>query len=131
MMHKLFILRDAAIVDAAKAFISLNWASMAKDAPMVLEISAEGQKRSSSANKRYWALLGQIAEQAWAEGKQYDAEAWDRYFAGRLIGYRDIPDDGQTELSPAKLKVKAFATYVDRVEEIAQAELGVGTEREP
>ena len=130
-MQKLFILRDATVAEAAKAFISLNWASMAKDAPMVLEISAEGQKRSNSANRRYWALLGQIAEQAWVEGRQYGAEAWDRYFAGRLLGFIELPDQGETQWSPAKLNSNAFSAYVDRVEAIAQAELGVGMEREP
>lgn len=46
--------------------------------------------RSSEANRRYWALLHEIAEKVKPEGKEYSAETWHTYFKQKLLGNIEV-----------------------------------------
>ena len=46
--------------------------------------------RSSEANRRYWALLHEIAEKVKPEGKEYSAETWHTYFKQKLLGNVEV-----------------------------------------
>jgi hypothetical protein len=42
--------------------------------------------RSSEANRRYWALLHEIAEKVKPEGKEFSAETWHTFWKQKLLG---------------------------------------------
>lgn len=46
--------------------------------------------RSSEANRRYWALLHEIAEKVKPEGKEYSAETWHTYFKQKFLGNTEV-----------------------------------------
>lgn len=126
-MLKIFILRTERQVQALNAFISQNWRSMAdSNKPMVCELKEEKAKRSNDQNKHYWkAVLQQIEEQAWVEGRQYSAEVWHECAKRRFLGLVDLPGGGHMAISTTTLSTKEFAEYVQRVESWAAMELGV------
>jgi len=76
--------------------------------------------RSSEANRRYWALLHEIAEKAKPKGLQYSAETWHLYFRQRLLGSEDMTlPNGKIVTQPnstANLDVSDFSDYLDKVQ---------------
>lgn len=46
--------------------------------------------RSSEANRRYWALLHEIAEKVKPEGRDYSAETWHTYFKQKILGSIEV-----------------------------------------
>lgn len=48
------------------------------------------QSRSTEANRRYWALLNEVAERVTPQGQQYTAETWHEYFKQRFLGVEEI-----------------------------------------
>lgn len=125
-MKKDVFLREQRNLDHLLTFVAQNWEAMAKaGAPMHLEITEAKAKRSTLANRYYWAVLGQIAEDAWIEGRQFNADTWHEYTKRRFIGSVDLPGGGTMAESTAKLNVSEFAQYVQKVEVFAATELGV------
>jgi len=107
-------------------FIQSNWGSMAqRGAPMHVEITDAKAKRSSQANRYYWRLLNQVAEEGWVEGRQYSAEVWHELFKRRFIGCIDMPNGQTMAESSAKLNISEFSAYTMRVEQFAASELGI------
>lgn len=80
-------------------------------------------KRSQSQNKRYWAMLREIAYCVWLDGKQYSDVVWHEYFARKFIGCIDLPGGGQSSISTTTLSVSEFGDYMTQIEQWA-AELG-------
>jgi hypothetical protein len=80
-------------------------------------------KRSTEANRRYWLLLGRIAEKVKPEETQYSAETWHTYFKLRFIGGDDIKmPNGKVIVMPkssAELDKTEFHEYAYLVEEWA------------
>ena len=76
--------------------------------------------RSNEANKRYWALLHEIAEKVKPEGKQYSAETWHIYFKQKLLGSNEItlPNGGTTDVpqTTTALDTSQFHDYATQVE---------------
>jgi len=77
-------------------------------------------KRSVDQNKRYWALLREVAAVVWVEGRRYSDETWHRYFAGTFIGQSEVPmPDGTVALHPIStttLNVADMSRYMDEIE---------------
>lgn len=75
--------------------------------------------RSQQQNKRYWAILGEIAELE-VDGRKYTAEVWHEYFKGKFIGLEEIAlPSGKSLVRPISsttLDVPAFADYMTQVE---------------
>lgn len=93
---------------------------------MTVEVKESKAKRSSQANRRYWAILQQIADDAWMEGRQYAADpVWHDFFKRRFIGVIDGPCGTSSAESTTKLNTKEFAQYVEKVEVFAATELGI------
>lgn len=126
-MKKDVFLHEQRHVDHLLTFVAQNWEAMAKaGAPMHLEITEAKAKRSTLANRYYWAVLGQIAEDAWIEGRQYAADpVWHEYFARKFVGVIELPGGGSMAESTSKLDKAEFAAYVQKVEVFAGQELGV------
>ena len=92
---------------------------------MVVEIKQASTKRSAQANRYYWQMLKQISQDGWIEGRRYSAEVWHEWFKRRFIGVIDLPCGGSMAESSAKLTVKEFADYVQKVEVHAASELRI------
>ena len=85
------------------------------------------QKRSSEANRRYWALLHEIALKP-VQGINYTAETWHLYCKQRFLGMTEIKmPNGKAILVPqstADLSTSEFNDYMTAVEAWA-AEHGI------
>lgn len=123
---KLFILREERHLNAMLTFLSANWRAMAEQGkPLAVEIKPEKSKRSLNQNGLYWSLLQQIAEQAWVDGRQYNADVWHEAAKRQILGLVDLPNGQTMGRSSATLSVGEFAEYIEKVEAWAASELGV------
>lgn len=77
-------------------------------------------KRSIDQNKRYWALLRELAAVAWVDGRQFGDDVWHEQFRRWFIGSEEITlPDGTTKqqgISTTKLSVQEFGDYMARIE---------------
>ena len=77
-------------------------------------------KRSADQNRRYWALLREVAAIVWVDGRQYSDETWHRYFASAFIGQTEVPmPDGTVAMHPIStttLNVSDMGRYMDEIE---------------
>ena len=125
-MKRVFILRERRHVENLLAFVASNWEAMASTKhPMQVDIQPEATKRSIQQNRRYWAVLNQISDQAWVAGRQYASECWHELAKRKFIGCIDLPGGGLLAMSTTELSTKEFAEYCTKVEAWAQTELGV------
>ena len=80
-------------------------------------------KRSIDQNKRYWALLRELASVAWVDGRQFDDQVWHEQFRRWFIGCEEIRlPSGETELrgiSTTTLTVQQFTDYMTQIEQWA------------
>lgn len=127
-MMRTFVLHDEPRTRMLRAFIESNWLAFAQEGrPLAVTVEEYKAKRSGAQNRLYWALLRQIAEQAWVDGKQYADDIWHAFFAGRFIGWNELPGGGRTPISTTTLDVASFTEYIDRIQAYAATELGVET----
>lgn len=84
-----------------------------------LEIRQRKHSRSLEQNKRYWAILNEIAMLE-VQGERYSPETWHEYFKVRFIGAEDVKlPNGKTvtrTLSTTDLDVAAFGDYMTQIE---------------
>ncbi|WP_186425066.1 recombination protein NinB [Cupriavidus metallidurans] len=121
-----FVLRDDSNAQAFWGFLKNNWRQMASAGkPLAVSVTEHRAQRSTQANKKYWATLNDIAENAWLDGRQYSSAAWHAYFAARFIGCEDLPGGGTTAISTTTLNVEEFNAYLERIMHFAATELGV------
>jgi len=128
VVDRVFVLRDVTHVRSLHAFLKSNAQAMAKEGrPLAVHVTEHKARRNSAQNRLYWALLRDISEQAWVDGKQYSSEAWHAYFAGQYIGREETPGGGSIAISTTTLSVHEFADYVTRIQAYAATELGIET----
>jgi hypothetical protein len=121
-----YIIRDEKILARALAMIRGNWQAMAASAhPMVVHLSTEAATRSQEQNRRYWALLADIAASAWVDGKQFSKDAWHAHFVGLLLPKIEGPHGEMFPVSTTTLTVREFAHYMGQVEAYAATELAL------
>lgn len=124
LLERHFYIRSADILARMVAFLQANWEAMAKaDRPLVIHITEYNATRTVDMNRRYWAILQDISEQAWFSGKRYGKEVWHEAMRRRFLPLVDGPD-GSYPTSTSSLTIKQFADYSDRVETFAITELG-------
>jgi hypothetical protein len=120
-----YIIRDDKILARAIAMIRGNWVAMAgRNEAMVVHLTADSATRSQEQNRRYWALLSDIAASAWVDGRQFDKDVWHEEFRQRFLPRIDGPS-GSYPVSTTSLTVKAFAHYMEDVSIFASQELGL------
>lgn len=78
-------------------------------------------KRSSEQNRRYWAILHQIAEQlpAQLDGVYHRPELFHEYFRTKFLGYDELDLDREKVLlsrSTTSLSVGEFTDYMTQIE---------------
>ncbi|MNY37728.1 NinB protein [compost metagenome] len=121
-----FVLRDDNNAQAFWGFLKNNWRQMASAGkPLAVSVTEHRAQRSTQANKRYWAVLNDIASHAYLDGRQYSVQAWHAYFAANFIGCEDLPGGGTTAISTTTLNVEEFSAYLERILHFAATELGV------
>jgi len=120
-----YVLRDAVIAERLQAFVRANWAGMAqRGQAMVVHLMTEKAERSLTQNRRYWALLSDIAENAWVGGSRFSKDAWHEFYRDMFLPKIDGPME-QHPASTASLTVKDFSAYMERIEAHAASELGI------
>lgn len=126
-LSKIFILRTDAHAAALYAFLKANREACAlAGKPLQIEISEEKSKRSIKANRYYFgAVLKQISEQVWLDGKQYSVEAWHETAKRKFLGVIDLPGGGTQGISSADLPSDEFDAFTKQVEVWAATDLHV------
>lgn len=126
MLARTFVLRDEPHCRQLYAFLKAYWLACAQShRPLAVVVTEAKSKRSIDQNKRYWALLNEIAQAVWVGGRQFPADVWHAEFAGRLIGWSETPSGGRVPISTTTLGVADFSAYMDKIEAIAADELGI------
>lgn len=125
-----FVLRDGNIVQALWAFLKANAKAMASQGrPLMVSIREFKARRTLEQNKRLHAILSDIAEQAWVDGRQYSADVWKEYFRQRFLGTEEIALPGgkliERGVSTTTLDIHEFNEFMAKVEAHAVSELGV------
>lgn len=123
-MNKTFVIHQESIINNVSLLLLQNWKQF-KERDEVLEVtvSIHKTKRNLEQNKLLHAMLSEIASQAWVNGKQYNAEIWKDFFKREFLGVIELPNGQVMAVSTSKLKVKAFAEFVQKVEVYAVSEL--------
>lgn len=130
MIHRTFVLTGPAQAKALQAFLRLNaGAKAAAGHPLAVSVAEHKAKRSEAQNNMLHALLREISEKAWLNGKQYSVEVWKEHVRRAFIGsdILDMPDGSRVTLgiSTTTLNIAEFAELLDRVQAWATTELGV------
>jgi NinB protein len=120
-----FILKSRLDVESLRRFLEARWKECAgKGWPLAVEIHEQRGQRSLAQNRAYWAILGDISADAWVNDQQYDAETWHAFFAGRFIGWHELPGGDRAPISTTTLDVAEFAAYLEKIQAYAATELG-------
>jgi hypothetical protein len=123
---KTFVLRGEPNAQALWSFLKHNWRALADAGkPLSVSVAEHRAKRSGEQNRRLWALLNEIAEQAMLDGKHYSAEAWHEHFKRTLIGVEELPGGGSVGISTTTLNVEEFGAYMTRIEAYAAQNFGI------
>ena len=135
MTRQKFITR-AVILSNSSRDVAL---AMVRNAPDGVEIVARDpvKARGLDANGYYWLRLGEIAKQAWFNGRQFEADIWHEHAKREIMNdtittkdgvqrskWIEMPSGLPTVISTTQLEKGCFADYTNEVE-VFGAELGV------
>jgi hypothetical protein len=129
-MQKTITLRNESNAQSLWAFLKQNWRAMADAGhPLAVSITEAKSKRSTEQNRRYWALVTEIADQAWVDGKQFSKDAWHEHLAREFGVCKEVTlPSGEIALvreSTGDMDVATFSAFMQRVEVYASTELGI------
>ena len=124
-------------IQRSTAEAMLRNAPLDPERPLELVLREESKARGLDQNGLYWLRLGEIAEQAWQSGRQYNADVWHEYARRELMPatittkdgevrskWIEIPGGELTVISTTQLERRCFAEYTTIVEAFG-ASLGV------
>ena len=105
--------------------------------PLEVLIREEPKERKLTKNALYWALLSEISEQAWLNGKQYSKDVWHEFAKKEIMPntittkdgekrskWCDSPSGSPAVVSTTLLEDHCFSEYITAVEAFGGA-LGV------
>lgn len=129
-IERTFVLSTPDTAKRMVAFVKANAAAAAEaKRPLVVTITEFHAKRSDDQNRKLHAMIRDIAEQAWVDGKKYPQDVWKELIKIRFIGAEEVnlPDGRFLErgISTTKLSVSEFADLITKVQVWASEELGV------
>ncbi len=111
----------------AKRDRAVKWlAAIPVDEVMELTLRPYKPTRSEQQNRRYWLIITKIAEHT-----GHDADELHQALKAKFLGMATVELDGhvvEVPRSSAKLKVKEFAEYSERVESWMIETLGIWIE---
>lgn len=117
MAERIFRCRD---VSSIRGPFLLAWsaAKLFTD-PFEIVIRPLKAKRSADQNRRYWALLREVAATVWVGRQQFSDEVWHEHFKREFIGREEITlPSGEIEtrgISTTTLSVGDMGTYMDEI----------------
>jgi hypothetical protein len=129
-MQKTITLRGESNAQQLWAFLKANWRAMADQGkPLAVSITEAKSKRTIDQNKRHWAIVTEVAEQAWIDGKQFSKEAWHEHLADMFAPKQEITlPTGEIKLkrlSTSEMNVAEFSAFMTKIEVFAAQELGL------
>jgi len=108
------------------------------DRPLEVVIREPVRQRGLDQNGYYWHRLGEIAEQGWLNGRQFDSYLWHEYAKIHLMPdlvttkdgierskWMESPNGSLAVISTKLLEKGCFAQYTQLVEIFGAQELGV------
>lgn len=125
-MKAVFVIHSEQHALNAHQAILRNWQAV-KAAGDVLEVNICLHKsaRNLEQNKRLHAMLQEIADQVWQDGRQYSMEMWKEFYKRKFLQVWELPN-GEIMSSPThKLKTRECAEFMQRIEAHAVSEFGV------
>lgn len=119
-LHRIFILRAEPYFDGLFAFLKANWRAMLdQHKPLAVTVTEAKSKRSLDQNAKLHAVLNDIAEQAWVNGRQYDMATWKEWYRRKFVGVeiKELPDGTQITIgrSTTELDVGEMADLITRI----------------
>jgi len=137
-LARTFVIRSAEDAQRLIAFLKLNApAAIEHGEPLEATIRVHRPKASDAQRALIWIVLGQIAEQAWIAGRQFDAETWAEHSKRELLPeqttrgvqkWRITPKgDRELNMSTEHLDRREKTDYIDALLAMA-ASLGVTVE---
>lgn len=141
-MDKTIVIVSAAHAEQACQIIRGNWKAMhAAGHPLAVSLYEYKSTRSIEQQSLMWVRLGEIAEQAWVNGRQFAAETWHEHCKREFLpdetgptkrarkGYKkwELLPNGERALvgSTTKLTTFGMSEYMTALESWAAQELGV------
>lgn len=134
-MYREFVLRNPDIWQAFCSVIKANAKAFSDNGtPFRIILTTDSAKRNELQNRRYWGyLLKNIAEQAYANGQQFDKDVWHEYLARKFGVLEELTlPDGEIisrRKSTTQMTVSEFGEYMENVEAYAAMNLGVTFEQ--
>jgi hypothetical protein len=126
MKPRLFLLYEARHLAGLVAFLTSNWKQFADDGKaLAVQVAIHKDRRTPEQNRRHFAMLGEIADQAWIGGRQYDKDVWHDYFCRKFIGEIELPGGKTMAMPSSRLNIEEFSKFMDQTEAYAAQELGV------
>jgi hypothetical protein len=124
-------------VQRETALAMLKNAPLDAERPLEVMLREEPKARGLDQNGLYWLRLGEIADQAWLDGRQFNSDTWHEYARRKLMPetvttksgevrskWIELPDGELTVISTTQLERRCFAEYTTIVEAFG-AGLGV------
>lgn len=125
-LSRRFVLYGPEQAKMLHAFLKANAAAMAQSGkPLSVTVEEHKAKRSAAQNRRYWAILNEIGENAYVGGKRFSSEAWAEFFKRKFIGFEETPSGDSVGISTTTLNTAEFTDYMDRIEAYAASDLGL------
>ena len=129
-LYREFTLKSPGIWPTVLAFIKSNAAACAeRGEPLRLIVTVDERRRNVEQNKKLHAMLKEIAENAWWEGRQYPMEFWKEYYRRRFLLKDEFqtPEGEivQTYWSTSDLSVKKFSEFIESIHMEAARDFGI------
>ena len=100
-----------------------------EESPIQVDIGEKPKKRGLDQNAYYWKRMTEISEQAFSNGRQYNADIWHEYCKrhvmpnqvenknGEVVSkWTEMPDGNLVVMSTTELSKKQFAEYTEMCE---------------
>ncbi len=125
-IYQSFILRSPSIWQRFTAFIRLN---NTVEKPLMVVVMEPEKPRTREQNAYVWAVMREIAANAWVDGKQFSAEVWFEYVA-RMFGACDemVLPDGEIVIrrrSTTEMSALDFSEFIEQIKAYAATTLGL------
>lgn len=120
MERRWFIRGTVTIKSLFRACYEAALAAAQEGQELELLLRPAKSKRSQEQNRRYWALLREVASVVWIDGRRYSDEVWHEQFKRWFIGMEEVvmPDKQveQRGMSTTTLTVSEFNAYMAEIE---------------
>ena len=125
-MKKQFLIHNPHIINHVHNFLNQNYQGVLNTGEVLeVNICLHKSKRNLEQNKRLHAMLQEIANKAWVEGKQFSMETWKEYYKRMFLGVIELPNGNLMANPTHKLNTKECAEFMQKVEAHAVSEFGV------